>query len=425
MSAISVQAVSKAYRIGVADDKYETLTAAAMGWLRTPLKNYRRLRSLNTFGKANSLEDAGVHWALRDVSFEVAEGDVVGIVGRNGAGKSTLLKILSRITDPTEGRAIIRGRVSSLLEVGTGFHPELSGRENIYMNGTILGMRKREIDQKFDQIVDFSGIEKFIDTPVKRFSSGMKVRLAFAVAAHLEPEILVIDEVLAVGDQEFQNKCLGKMNDVSKSGRTVLFVSHNLAAVRALCNKGVLLKDGKVATVSDTASVLQAYQNEREQLEYNKEFGEDCSRVIDRRRVLRRMYFTDDAKRSVECLMCGAGFTVHLDLKGLESRESLVIGLHFYDEIGQRVMTFHSGYQHAGKLAIADSGAVECHCETLQLSPGRYRIVAGIVVNGDQVERFDPATSVEVIASDFYGTGKSPSLNDGVFWPKVSWRTVE
>lgn len=198
-------------------------------------------------------------WALRDISFEVAQGDVIGIIGRNGAGKSTLLKILSRITDPTEGQVRIKGRVASLLEVGTGFHPELTGRENIFLNGAILGMSRREIRAKFDEIVAFAEVERFLDTPVKRYSSGMYVRLAFAVAAHLEPEILIIDEVLAVGDAEFQNKCLGKMRDVSSSGRTVLFVSHNMSAVRRLCRTGLYLDQGRIAQAGDIERLIETY----------------------------------------------------------------------------------------------------------------------------------------------------------------------
>ena len=199
-------------------------------------------------------------WALRNISFEINSGEVVGIVGRNGAGKSTLLKILSRIVEPTEGRALLRGRVASLLEVGTGFHPELTGRENMYLNGSILGMRRREIDKKFDEIVAFAGVERFLDTPVKRYSSGMYVRLAFAIAAHLEPEILIVDEVLAVGDAEFQKKCIGKMKDIAASGqRTVVFVSHNMGAVRALCTSGIYLVGGSIAAQGDVDSIIAEY----------------------------------------------------------------------------------------------------------------------------------------------------------------------
>lgn len=208
---------------------------------------------------ASQMDQDNSFWALKDVSFEVKQGDVVGIIGRNGAGKSTLLKILSRVTGPTSGNIKIKGRVASLLEVGTGFHPELTGRENVYLNGTILGMRKAEIDKKFDEIVAFAEIEKFIDTPVKRYSSGMYVRLAFAVAAHLDPEILIVDEVLAVGDAEFQKKCLGKMGEVSKQGRTVLFVSHNLTSIIRLCNKGIILQKGKIVDSGDIQRVVKKY----------------------------------------------------------------------------------------------------------------------------------------------------------------------
>ena len=246
---ISVENLSKAYRLGLEEKTHDTLTGALKSLALAPLRNLNRLRRLNTFTQNGNGQDGpgdDILWALKDVSFDVAEGEVVGIVGRNGAGKSTLLKVVSRITEPTSGRVVIRGRVSSLLEVGTGFHPELSGRDNIYMNGTILGMTKREIDRKFDEIVDFSGVEKFLDTPVKRYSSGMQVRLAFAVAAHLEPEILIVDEVLAVGDAEFQKKCMGKMQDVAEAGRTVLFVSHNMAAVESLCTSGLHFGGGKI-----------------------------------------------------------------------------------------------------------------------------------------------------------------------------------
>ena len=218
------------------------------------------LKNAKDFAKKKETEE---FWALKDVSFEVEQGDRVGIIGRNGAGKSTLLKILSRITPPTKGRIEYSGRMASLLEVGTGFHGDLSGRENIYLNGSILGMTKHEIDSKFDEIVDFAEIEKFLDTPVKRYSSGMYVRLAFAVAAHLEPEILIVDEVLAVGDSAFQKKCLGKMKDVSKSGRTILFVSHQLASVQSLCNKSIVLKKGMVDfPMSDTDLSLKHYMKE-------------------------------------------------------------------------------------------------------------------------------------------------------------------
>lgn len=264
-SAVKVEDVAKLYRLGVKEQINEHLGGVILDFLKSPLNNYRKYRSLYRFDdidmNANGDSDgySDIIWALRGVSFEVKQGEIVGIIGTNGAGKSTLLKVLARITLPTRGRIEIRGRVGSLLEVGTGFHPELTGRENVYLNGTILGMRKREIDAKFDEIVEFSGVEKFLDTPVKRYSSGMRVRLAFAVAAHLEPEILIIDEVLAVGDAEFQKKCLNKMQEVGREGRTVLFVSHSMPAVTRLCPRAILLDAGRVLKDGSAEDVIGAY----------------------------------------------------------------------------------------------------------------------------------------------------------------------
>ena len=243
--AVRVENISKKYRIGVKEAKSETLVEALIKTIKSPVTNFRNLQNLSKF--VNDENDSDVIWALRDVSFDVKLGESVAIVGNNGAGKSTLLKILSKITDPTAGSVLIKGKISSLLEVGTGFHPDLTGRENVYLNGTILGMKKTEIDRKFDEIV-------------KRYSSGMRVRLAFAVAAFLEPDILIIDEVLAVGDLDFQRKCLGKMDQVAKSGRTVLFVSHNMAAVRNLCQRGVMLVNGMVKFVGDINDVVGMYE---------------------------------------------------------------------------------------------------------------------------------------------------------------------
>lgn len=287
--AIRVENLSKAYRIGMAEQRHETLMGAMVSFVKSPLENYRNLRKLSRFqdvakgeerraegeaqrGKGNPASSSAssvlpapcaspsdVIWALKNVSFEVKQGEVLGLIGRNGAGKSTLLKLLSRITEPTSGRAQIYGRVASLLEVGTGFHPDLTGRENIYLNGTILGMKKREVDGKFSEIVAFSEVEKFIDTPVKRYSSGMRVRLGFAVAAHLEPEILIVDEVLAVGDVQFQLKCLGKMNDIATGGRTVLFVSHNMVAIANLCSRCVLLSQGQIQHDGPSDVVIDHY----------------------------------------------------------------------------------------------------------------------------------------------------------------------
>ncbi len=249
-------------------------------------------------------------YALRDVSFEVKRGEAMGIIGKNGAGKSTLLKILSRITEPTSGRIEIDGRVSSLLEVGTGFHPELTGRENIFLNGTILGMSRAEVKRKFDEIVDFSGVEKFLDTPVKRYSSGMTVRLAFAVAAHLEPEILIIDEVLAVGDAEFQKKCLGKMEDVAGEGRTVIFVSHNTGAVERLCSKGVLLQNGAMVSYGNIQDIISLYSKGQNLLPNNLQNRTD--RLGEREVIFSNVEFFDSHHRSIQQIGSGKDLTVRL-----------------------------------------------------------------------------------------------------------------
>jgi lipopolysaccharide transport system ATP-binding protein len=250
-TAVRVENLSKLYRIGGPQARYKTLRESLVDAARGPARRLRRL--------GHPSPENETIWALKDVSFEVKKGDVLGIIGRNGAGKTTLLRILSRITEPTEGYAEIKGRVGSLLEVGTGFHPELTGRENIYLNGAILGMKRAEIDQKFDEIVAFSEIEKFLDTPVKRYSSGMYVRLAFSVAAHLEPEILLVDEVLAVGDAAFQKKCLGKMGDVAHEGRTVLFVSHNMTAIAQLCRSAIWMDNGRLEALTDADRAVQSY----------------------------------------------------------------------------------------------------------------------------------------------------------------------
>lgn len=242
---IRVEGLSKQYKIGIAREPYITLRDEVLRTIKGMVSR-----------KAGGDQDYGSFWALKDVSFEIRQGEVVGIIGRNGAGKSTLLKLLSRITEPTKGYAAIYGRVASLLEVGTGFHAELTGRENIYLNGAVLGMSRQDINRKFDEIIEFAGVENFIDTPIKRYSSGMKVRLAFSVAAHLEPELLIIDEVLAVGDLSFQQKCLGKMEEVANSGRTVLFVSHNMGAVKNLCSKGIWLQAGQLAEDGEIGSVI-------------------------------------------------------------------------------------------------------------------------------------------------------------------------
>jgi lipopolysaccharide transport system ATP-binding protein len=265
-TAIQVENISKLYRIGKKVELYDNLAVTFFEFLKNPLKNYRTYSGLYRFSedelnshKNGDQNSSSILWAVRDVSLSSKKGETIGFIGRNGAGKSTLLKIICRITAPTRGQAMIRGRISSLLEVGTGFHQELTGRENVYLNGTILGMRTQEVKRKFDDIVAFSGVEKFIDTPVKRYSSGMRVRLAFSVAAFLEPELLIVDEVLAVGDSDFQKKCLDKMEDVGQQGRTVLFVSHNMAAISRLCQRAIWLENGRMIEDGPADKVVASY----------------------------------------------------------------------------------------------------------------------------------------------------------------------
>ena len=265
-------------------------------------------------------------WALQDINFEVKEGEVLGIIGRNGAGKSTLLKVLARVTTPTTGEVKVKGRIASLLEVGTGFHPDLSGRENIYLNGAILGMRKHEITRKLDEIIDFSGCERYIDTPVKRYSSGMYVRLAFAVAAHLEPEILIVDEVLAVGDAEFQKKCLGKMQNVAREGRTVLFVSHNLAAVSTLCTRGLLLSSGLMRAHGDVPTILANYFGEQDSMESHEWYGVDGDDLITLKHTWIRSLADDGRFETADDLEIGVEIDIH------RSFEGLIIGFRVYSQ---------------------------------------------------------------------------------------------
>jgi len=323
-------------------------------------------------------------WALKNVSFEIKRGEVVGIIGRNGAGKSTLLKILSRITEPTEGRVTLRGRVASLLEVGTGFHPELTGRENIFLNGAILGMSRAEIRKKFDEIVAFAEVEKFLDTPVKRYSSGMYVRLAFAVAAHLEPEILIVDEVLAVGDAEFQKKCLGKMQDVSKGGRTVLFVSHNMAAVRALCNTGMVMRSGQLELVAATDKAIEHYNTHAKLNDTAKS---------------RRM--TVHAK--TEGVMHGSGqsavvLSLDVELRGVLRNPRLGIGLNAAD--GSRVATlFTETSKILQSLKTGEIIRFNLRTEPVRLQPGRLSLKIALAEDGVDIEVLEDA--IEIVIPEY------------------------
>jgi lipopolysaccharide transport system ATP-binding protein len=329
--AISVRDLGKLYRIGGRQERHETFTAALTSALASPVRRLRRL------GRPVPPEE--IFWALKGVSFDLLRGEVLGIIGRNGAGKSTLLKLLSRITEPTHGRIEIHGRLGSLLEVGTGFHPELTGRENIYLNGTILGMKRHEINRKFDEIVAFSGIETFLDTPVKRYSSGMYVRLAFAVAAHLEPEILVVDEVLAVGDVEFQKKCLGKMSEVASEGRTVLFVSHSMAAIKTLCTQALLLHKGVMAGHGEVETTVAAYLNLNSPVQEHGFISDAAHRIGTGAALLHRVELRDGAGHSVEQVMFGQRFEIRALFEVKEVIEDAIIEIGISTLDGLRVAT--------------------------------------------------------------------------------------
>lgn len=333
--AISVENLGKRFRIGAAEQKSDSIVANLLSTLTSPLRNYQKYRSLYKFDEDDT---NNVLWALRDLTFDVPQGQVMGIVGMNGAGKSTLLKVLAKITPPSTGKVTIRGRVSSLLEVGTGFHPELTGRENVYLNGTMMGMSRLEVESKFDEIVDFSGVEKFLDTPVKRYSSGMRVRLAFAVAAHLEPEILIIDEVLAVGDAGFQKKCLGKMEDAGQDGRTVLFVSHNLPAVTRLCSRAILLREGGLIMDASATDVVAHYLAEEKKAQSEKYwYDTDSERPGDAVAHLNGMRVKDSNGRTIETTDIRDEIGLEMDFTVEQGGRVFMLSFSVFDEHGNNL----------------------------------------------------------------------------------------
>ncbi len=355
--------------------------------------------------QGESLEEV---WALKDVSFEIHRGEAVGIIGRNGAGKSTLLKILSRITEPSEGRVTIRGRVASLLEVGTGFHSELSGRENIYLNGAILGMTRAEIKRKFDEIVAFAEVEKYLDTPVKRYSSGMYVRLAFAVAAHLEPEILVVDEVLAVGDASFQKKCLGKMDEVAKQqGRTVLFVSHNMAAIQNLCERSVLLSQGKVILDASTNQTVQRYLDSMHDPEVHT-LSERKDRKGKGDIRFTRVEFLDDNAKPIMETITGQKLVIRLHYQTSGDREfrNCRASVSFH---GNGTIFFLASTElvHDQELIIKGNGHLDCIYDELPLSKGGYYLNLFIESNKVIQDWIEGAAELMVMDGDYYGTGRN------------------
>jgi lipopolysaccharide transport system ATP-binding protein len=413
--AIKVSNLGKAYRIGLKEQKSETLVGAIKSTLLKPLQNFKRISNLKKVG--GHVEDADIFWANRNINFEVFEGEVLGIIGKNGAGKSTLLKLLSRITEPTEGKIEIHGKVASLLEVGTGFNPELTGRENIYLNGTILGLTKKEIDQRINEIIAFSGIEKFMETPVKRYSSGMKVRLAFAVAAHLDPEILIIDEVLAVGDAEFQKKCLGKMQDVAgKEGRTVLFVSHDMAAIKNLCTRAVLLQRGMIVQEGDPAEVVDYYLKNASGVG-----GEDATRLNLEHRsgngkfIVTNLDFLNAKLEPIQVLETGMDLNIKVSYKSFEHSPNPIVNIKVRNNLHLEVANLLSRISHKGVMRLGETGDIICHIPKLPLLPGRYFIDILLKHDHELTDSIESIAVIDVEKGDYYGTGKIlDSMRDGV-----------
>lgn len=402
--AIRVEKIGKKYRIGKAE-KYKTLRDTVASGFSAP---FRKIRRVLRAEQANDTGQDEQFWALKDISFEVKQGEVIGVIGGNGAGKSTLLKILSRITEPTTGFAEIHGRVGSLLEVGTGFHPELTGRENIYLNGAILGMKRAEIERKFDAIVAFSEIERFIDTPVKHYSSGMYLRLAFAVAAHLEPEILLVDEVLAVGDAGFQQKCLGKMQDVAEEGRTVLFVSHNLASVRNLCSRCILLKNGTVWEDSHPAKAIDTYLNKMQQQASEEDLFNRKDRKGKGMVRLKKVEIFSNGNHPTTTLATGYPARFLFKMDTIKRGMSCIFTL--YDHYGQPITHFNSSTHCPEDISDSNGGDnFLCAIDELLLLPGRYRMNVAISTDGELQDHVEAAAFFDVDQGQVRGR---PAIGD-------------
>lgn len=400
-TVVSIRGVGKEYHLG----------ATSSQSLRELLS--RRIGSLLGRGKPDN-----TFWALSDVNLDVRQGDVVGLIGRNGSGKSTLLKILSRITEPTVGEIDLVGRVGSLLEVGTGFHPELTGRENVYLNGSILGMTRREIDERFDEIVDFSGVEKFLDTPVKRFSSGMFVRLAFAVAAHLEPEILIVDEVLAVGDAEFQRKCLGKMQDAAGQGRTVIFVSHNLGTIQQLCTRGVLLVNGRVEA---NGTVEEAVGHYLSLLHNTTTDGQSPVRGGDGSVRLERLRLLNGGGAESTVFIGGDDVTLALDYDNPAGRRNVSLRLNIYNDRGAIVTSGHTELTNPDLGKLSRRGTLLCKISRLPLTIGTYRVAVAISADNVETDVVPAAAVFDVVSSVYYPTGRAMTAGTAAFLLDHEW----
>ena len=411
-TAIQIRDVSKQYFIGrvrKGAKQYNTFRDAIVEISKNPFRRAANIISGRAQSAANLTDSI---WALKNVSFDVKKGEVVGIVGHNGAGKSTLLKVLTRITAPTSGEIAYRGRLGSLLEVGTGFHQELTGRENTYLNGAILGMKRYEISAKFDEIIAFAGVEQLVDTPVKHYSSGMYVRLAFAVAAYLEPEIMVVDEVLSVGDAEFQKRSLGKMNDVADSGRTVLFVSHNMAAVLSLCTKGVLLEDGRLCAVGSINTIIQNYQDSLSRISVMPLLARRDRQGNGDLRFASVELWSDchGAMMPVGAVMSGETLLIVLGYETCSPAplRYVTAALHIADFLGRRLITCFTEYSGDHFEMLPPRGEFVCKIPRLNLAPGSYRISLTCEAGNILADSIDAAGTLEVSGGDFFGTGKLP-----------------
>lgn len=422
--AIRVRGLGKKYILGGPQERYLTFRDAIINSIKSP---FHRILHKNSDSCKYDL------WALKDVSFDVHKGEVIGIIGRNGAGKSTLLKILSRITTPTEGSVELYGRVGSLLEVGTGFHPEMTGRENIFLNGSILGMKKTEIEQKFDEIVQFADIQKFIDTPVKRYSSGMYVRLAFAVAAHLEPEILVVDEVLAVGDAGFQKKCLGKMGEVAKEGRTVLFVSHNMAAVQQLCSRALLLDKGSLIKEGEVAEVIGHYLTTPQQSgDFNETGIFDLSQRDNRynggKPIIKKVVFLGDDNIPRSTFLTGERMRIAFLVDGLSEHSGSELGTAFKSEYNQWVTSASTWMCNTAiKEPRNKSEWAILEIKKINLTPGKWGLYISSTIHsaGVYLDKIDDGVSFMVEGADYYGSGQLISKEYGLFCMDFEWKITQ
>ncbi len=397
-TVIKIEGLGKQYRLGFRG------TGALVHdlnrwWLKTTGKE-------DIYNKVGQTINVRNFWALQDINFELSEGDVLGVIGKNGAGKSTLLKILSRVTSPTAGKVMINGKLSSLLEVGTGFHPELSGRENVFLNGAILGMTKQQIFSKFDEIVEFAGVSQFIDTPVKRYSSGMYVRLAFAVAAHLDADILIVDEVLAVGDAEFQKKCLGKMKEVSQSGRTIIFVSHNMTSIKSLCNKCFVLNEGSMFHPLDMAqNAITAYTQSLFKANNDHFFENETNRIGNGKARFSRLYFN---QHNIDTLNpeTGSRLEIRMVLMVKEPINNCIVSISFNTTEGENKMLLFSELVNKSYNFNSGEQTVTCGLDKNPLQEGNYSVNLFLKSGNDIVDWLQQATVVNVTAGDFYGTGR-------------------